>query len=162
MANSVMDTYLSMEQAPAADADQIIVLAVDPGKMTGWASLRLGEFYSDQLEWYDFLEWVDELLDRGFRFSIVCEDFIYTAATAKKTRQTWSTEAIGVLRFLSQKHDVSFTLQKPADAKAFSTNEKLKRLGWYRGTSGGHANDAARHLLLYCVGRGLVKPETLI
>jgi hypothetical protein len=159
---SVMDTHMSMEMARPTMLNQITILAVDPGKVSGWASLRLGEFYSGQKDGMELLRWVDEMLQRGTQFTLVCEDFIYTAATAKKTRQTWSTESIGVLRFLADKYQTEFVLQTPLDAKKFATNDKLKRLDWYRGTKGGHANDAARHLLLYCVKRGLIKPQELI
>lgn len=41
-----------------------------------------------------------------------------------------------------------FKLQTPAEAKAFVSNEKLKRVGWY--TVGmDHGRDATRHLLLW-------------
>lgn len=157
-----MDTHMSLDDFPAAPADQITIMAFDPGKMTGWAALRLGSFYSGQDELQSILAWVDEILSDGLRPTIVCEDFIYTAATAKKTRQTYSTEGIGVLRYLTTKHSLEFVIQTPQAAKSFSTDDKLKRLGWYQATKGGHANDAARHLLLYCVGRGLVTPQELI
>lgn len=144
------------------DANQLTIIAVDPGKMTGWASFTLGEFHSGQTESAPYLMWFDETLQRGIRPIIVCEDFIYTAATAKKTRQTWSTESIGVLRFLSAKYGLTFTLQAPVDAKKFATNDKLKSMDWYTPTKGGHANDAARHLLLYCVKNNLIDPRQLL
>lgn len=144
------------------DASGLTIVAVDPGKMTGWAMLKLGEFSSGQTVGSAFLIWIDEALQGGLMPSIVCEDFIYTAQTAKKSRQTWSTESIGVLRFLADKYRVSFTLQPPVDAKKFSTNDKLKQLDWYTPTKGGHANDAARHLLLYCIKNGLFSPRELL
>lgn len=144
------------------DADQLTIVAIDPGKMTGWAKLSLGEFMSGQAELYEILEWVDASISMGLCPTIVCEDFIYTAATAKKTRQTWSTEGIGVLRYLARKADVGFHLQAPVDAKKFATNDKLKALDWYTPTKGGHANDAARHLLLYCTKNKLIDPRQLI
>lgn len=144
------------------DASGLTIVAVDPGKMTGWAMLKLGEFSSGQIPGSAFLLWIDMAIEQGLMPSIVCEDFIYTAQTAKKTRQTYSTESIGVLRFLSYKHDLSFTLQAPVDAKKFSTNDKLKAMDWYTPTKGGHANDAARHLLLYGVKRSLIDPRKLL
>lgn len=157
-----MDTRMGMDFVPAAPANQLTVMAFDPGKITGWASLRLGEFFSGEDELQPILEWVNSILYEGLKPTIVCEDFIYTAATAKKTRQTWSTEGIGVLRYLSTKYGIEFKLQTPQAAKAFSTNDKLRKIEWYRASKGGHANDAARHLLLYCVERGIVSPQSLI
>ena len=121
MDRNVMDTHVSMEMARPAMLDQITILAVDPGKVSGWATLRLGEFFSDQLDGMELLRWVDEMLTKGLQFTLVCEDFIYTAATAKKTRQTYSTESIGVLRFLADKYNTEFVLQTPVEAKSFSS-----------------------------------------
>ena len=36
-------------------------------------------------------------------------------------------------------------------AKSFATDAKLKALDWYERTKDGHANDAARHLVVYLV-----------
>lgn len=149
------------------DENGLTIIAVDPGKVSGWAHMSHDAFYSGQMDWYDHLQWIDRILTTnawsgGNKPVIVVEDFIYTAATAKKSRQTWSTEAIGVLRFMAFKHDLEFVTQTPAAAKRFATDDKLKNLGWYTPTKGGHANDAARHMLLYCVSRGIIKPEQLI
>jgi hypothetical protein len=142
--------------------EQRVIIAVDPGKMTGWAHLRLGMFNSGQMPLSDYLVWFDQVLEEGLQPTVVCEDFIYTTETAKKTRQTWSTEGIGVLRFLTAKYGFGFHVQTPADAKRFSTNAKLKAMEWYRPSKGGHANDAARHLLLYCVKNKLIDPRPLL
>lgn len=138
------------------------VVAIDPGKMTGWARLSDTRFESGQLPWYDAMYFIHETLLQGWaKMTIICEDFIYTSATAKKTRQTWSTEGVGVLRFLAQRYGQEFVLQSPSSAKSFSTNDKLRKLGWY--TPGqDHANDAARHLLVYSVSNGLVRTTDLL
>lgn len=141
---------------------QRIIIAVDPGKMTGLANLTFGEFTSGQLPLMEYLQNLDGALMQGMLPTLICEDFIYTTETAKKSRQTWSTEGIGVMRFLAHKHKLSFTLQSPASAKRFATNDKLKAMGWYKPTKGGHANDAARHLLVYCVGNQLIDPRPLL
>ena len=133
------------------------VVAFDPGLATGWARLNPGHrFESGQGDWYLVFRTFYETVVMGARPVIICEDFVYTAETLKKSRQTLSTEGIGVLRFLSRRFDCDFHLQTPAAAKQFSTNDKLKRLGWYQ-PGMGHANDAARHLLLYSAGAGLVR-----
>jgi len=144
------------------DASQLTIIAIDPGKMTGYAELRLGEFTSGQTDHISYYSYIMSALMAGLRPAIVCEDFIYTAATAKKTRQTWSTEGIGILRFMAFRYSLSFNLQAPVDAKKFATNDKLKAMGWYVPTKGGHANDAARHLLLYCVKNKIIDPRPLL
>jgi len=138
-----------------------MIIAIDPGKMTGWARLtpRGGavahSFGGGEQPLYDVLHWIHESMKQGLRPDIVCEDFIFTKETLKKSRQTYSTEGIGALRFLCEEYGSQFYVQTPAAAKRFSTDEKLKRIGWH--TPGKpHANDAARHLLLHASGEGLI------
>lgn len=142
------------------------IIAIDPGKKSGMASLtfkdgKRGTFTSSEgplLEGIEWLEGVSSILGA----ELVVEDFIYTAATAQKTRQTWSTEGIGMIRYLSYKYGLDLAIQPPVAAKKFSTDDKLKKLGWYFPSKGGHQNDAARHLLLYCVNQKLIDPRILI
>ncbi len=138
------------------------IMAIDPGKVTGWAVLHNdGRFSCGEDLLHNVMYSVDTLLQEGQRPIIVCEDFIYTTATAKKTRQTWSTEGIGVLRYLAAVYQVSFILQSPASAKKFAIDEKLKAMEWYFPSTGGHRNDAARHLLLYADGVGRIDRRRL-
>lgn len=143
------------------------VIAIDPGKKSGMASLMFeengsrGTFTSSEgplLEGIEWLEGVASILGA----ELVVEDFIYTAATAQKSRQTWSTEGIGMIRYLAYKYGLDLAIQTPVAAKKFSTDDKLKKLGWYFPSKGGHQNDAARHLLLYCVNQKLINPRELI
>lgn len=137
------------------------VLAVDPGKTSGWAYWYDGAIIATgEDEFIDLLTRTDmwiEAIARG-QGVIVCERYIINKGTLEKSRQYWSLEIIGALRYLCLKHDVEFVLQSPSDAKAFSDNEKLRRMDWYvRGKQ--HANDALRHLLLYLVKSGNPPPE---
>ncbi len=142
------------------------IIAIDPGKKTGIAGIK----FEDNGEWSEFasaqgplleaVEWIEGLaptLD-----VLVVEDFIYTTATAQKTRQTWSTEGIGMLRYIAYKYSLDLTVQSPASAKKFSTDDKLRAMVWYFPSKGGHQNDAARHLLLYCTNQKLIDPRKLI
>ncbi len=139
------------------------IVAIDPGKMTGWAVLdEDGKYTGGEDLLHEVLASVETLLIEGHRPIIVCEDFIFTTATAKKTRQTWSTEGIGVLRYLSARYQVSFIIQGPAAAKRFAIDDKLKAMDWYNPTKGGHQNDAARHLLLYADGVGRIDRRRLL
>lgn len=138
------------------------VIAFDPGLTTGWARLNEAHrFTSGQDEWYPVFHTFYETVRSGTKPIVVCEDFIYTKETLKKSRQTWSTEGIGLLKFLAVRYQLDLTIQAPADAKTFSTKQKLERLGWW--TPGqDHANDASRHLLLYGVANGLVRLSDII
>lgn len=139
------------------------VLAVDPGKTTGWC---LWDTDRDTLDFgeeqqFEFCSRADDVITWGSLTAVVCEAFIITAATAKNTQSPWSLEIIGCLRYLCEKNGVPFVLQTPSDAKRFSTNEKLKSIGWYvRGQ--GHATDSHRHLLLWAVKNGYIAPHDLV
>jgi hypothetical protein len=122
------------------------VLAIDPGKESGWAEWYNGQFSSAMMPHNTLLDlaWTDM-----HNYDMVAvESYIITAATLKKTRgDNWSLEQIGALRWMAHRHNVKFVLQSPADAKSFVKNDRLAGLGWYK-TGPGHDNDAARHLLL--------------
>ncbi len=134
-----------------------MIIAIDPGKMTGWARINKNlVFASGEMPLYDVLHFIHEMMRQGGVVpEIICEDFIFTKETLKKSRQLYSTEGLGALRFLCEEYECNFYIQTPAAAKSFSSNEKLKKIGWH--TPGKvHANDAARHLLLHGVEHGLV------
>lgn len=136
------------------------ILAVDPGNVTGLAFLdtQLGEPSAWEDAALESVAWIEHHLDT--LDVVVCESFI-----PRPGAYSWQPEAlytIGAIRYLCSRESVEFVLQSPADAKKFSSNEKLKRVGWYTPTRGGHANDAQRHLLLIAVKRGLVSPARLL
>ncbi len=144
-----------------------LIISVDPGKTTGWA-IRIGEEepQSGQLPWYDFLDWIDAYIQAAvqnrFDVTIVCESFIITPQTIKKSRQHWSLEAIGCLKYWSVKYlRKELVLQSPSDGKSFSTDDKLKNLKWYK-PGNVHANDALRHLLLYLVTKNQIDLSSVI
>ncbi len=139
-----------------------MILAVDPGKATGlaWATdyqLQAGTPPSvDSLGWHDAMDWVWE--HRQVWDVIVCESYLITAQTLRKTRssQNWAMEQIGILRWLAERQlHVAFVLQTPGNAKAFSTDAKLRWLDWWQ-AGPDHQMDAARHLLLYCIEQGVL------
>lgn len=137
-------------------------IGIDPGDMTGWARMINGDFASGQLPLNEVLDWVFIGLETGIRPVIFCEDFIITPQTAKKSRQTSALDGIGALKWMGHKFEVDVVMQTPAAAKSFSTDEKLKAIDWYKPTKGGHANDAARHLMLGLVSRKVLDPRQLI
>ena len=95
--------------------------------------------------------------------AVVVEEFRITASTGHKTRggSMAAIEIIGALRWICHARGIPLVLQTPADAKRFMTDEKLRRLGWYR-SGKDHARDAARHLALYLLRSGHVSPEGVL
>ena len=112
-----------------------------------------------QHDWMYTTRWFHDLLhelaSRGEQdVHVVCESFVITQATIRKSRQlepVWATGAIMYLTRLYGYEDV--TLQSPSQAKSFSTDHKLKKIDWWR-PGLNHGMDAARHLLLYLVNAG--------
>jgi hypothetical protein len=127
-----------------------VIVAVDPGKITGLATWANNELVSWQEPTWYAVDRIWNTLEHLEVSVIVCESYTITASTLRKTRgENWSLESIGAIRWMSNRHGVEFVLQAPADAMRFMTDDKLRMLGWYRASIGGHANDAARHLGLY-------------
>lgn len=126
------------------------VIACDPGKITGLAFWRDGVLQNSyQMPLMQAMREVQRLL--GLYRLVVCESFTITANTLKTARDHSALDGIGVLKWLCWNDQVPFKLQSPGQAKRFATDEKLKKLGWYHATEGGHENDALRHLLVHLV-----------
>lgn len=136
----------------AEPAEHSFVLAVDPGGNTGLAWLLDREFGSQVVGngRFGFHKWfVGAVADIATPAVVICEDFIITSATARKTAQPDPYRIIGWLELWCHQHGVPFVLQTPSQAKGFGTDAKINFMGWYRIGNGGHDNDAARHLLTY-------------
>ena len=135
----------------------MMILAVDPGGTTGWASLTPDGFEAGfDADWLHFCQMVS---DHPPDICVV-EKFTITTQTAKLTRCYDPLYIIGTLLFFAKRDGFRIVFQTPSEAKTFSTNEKLKRINWY--TTNDHARDAARHLLLYAVRSGLITGRDLI
>src|SRR5208283_2627726 len=120
------------------------ILAVDPGKMTGLAetfvtytrsldltsgALQLKRWELPYLEALDAA--ADIILEDGVD-TVVCENYIVGMGTVRKAQgENWSLRSIGALEWMCHNANTKFVLQKPADAKAFSTDEKLHEIGWW-------------------------------
>lgn len=128
-----------------------IILAVDPGLMTGacrWIA-GVGVEHGFELPHLQFLDWSWEALKaHGPETVVVIEQFTINANTAKKTPAPWSLEAIGALKWQAQHWGAQVEMQSASDAKTFVTNDRLRQADcWFKGLE--HARDAGRHLLLY-------------
>lgn len=134
-----------------------VIVAVDPGGLTGvalYSTEHPRSFNSYEVQGFDGLS-------RWFFGNItpdvlVVERFLIRANTHKLDAGAFeeTTDQIGLCRYVATTAGAEFVRQTPAEAKGFADNDKLHRLGWYNGTRGGHANDAARHLLTYLAKKG--------
>lgn len=134
------------------------ILALDPGKVTGVAAYdtTLDVFASWEVAGRHRLHDTLTLDSRKFDSyydEVVCEDFVISQRTIKTTPQKDPLRIIGWLDLTLYHDDVPFTLQTAAAAKSFATDAKLKHVGWFTKEGEGHANDAARHLLVYLVAK---------
>lgn len=136
------------------------VMAVDPGNVTGVAIHTFPGKTMPRTYEVDPLD-APALVEIHTPSVVVCESFV-----PRPGAKTWQPEAlytIGAVRYVAQAIlHAAFVLQTPADAKRFSTNDKLKKLSWRAPSKGGHADDALRHLLLYAVRAGLIDAEDLL
>lgn len=137
-----------------SDLDAPTYAAIDPGGVTGVAFYAPGDgFWSSEVPGGSeaFAPAWRSLLERRTVVHIICEKFTITAATATKTRQYDALEIIGWLKLECPHLGIPLTIQTPAAAKAFSTDDKLRVMGWKDRSKGGHRDDAARHLLKFLV-----------
>lgn len=143
------------------------ILAVDPGGTSGWATHERWDnapdedgFSSGQYEFNDFVEFVDKLAHDVQLTAIVAEKFTINQQTIRHSQQTTALEVIGFLRYIALREECPFILQTPADAKKFSTDARLDVVDWTKRPKAkwDHANDGARHLMLYMVKNKLMEP----
>lgn len=147
------------------------IIAVDPGKATGWAMYfpempdQHPNFECGEMTWYDWIDWYNWFVQTQAQtedVTTVVESYTVTMETLKKTRQYWSLESIGAMRYLSQRHlHKEIVLQAPAVGKRFGTRDKLEKIGWWKPGSD-DAQDAARHLLTYCAANDMVDLSQLL
>jgi hypothetical protein len=142
----------------------VIVLAVDPGKMTGWATWSEGKFMAGQMPYLEFLVWAESMIPHyaPFDLHVVSEAFIISQRTVSQGKDAhWSIGSNAILDYWCQKYEVPFSTQTASEGKRFADDEKLKRIEWYQSTPGGHRNDAVRHLVVYLVKHGRLPLSTL-
>ena len=144
------------------------ILALDPGKTTGWA---VGVVDNDRFFiCYDQLQANERQLDRmltGFwPTDLIYEDFDYRSRVAHADLTPMAL--IGVIRlFVQTSARCKDYPQKPSGAvgpKAYFNDNRLKELGIYR-PSVEHGRDALRHLLkwfTFGAGYELNKPEKIL
>jgi hypothetical protein len=69
---------------------------------------------------------------------------------------------IGAVAYLCRNTNVPLHRQLPSDASSFSTNEKLRAVGFKTPAKPDHERSAARHLLLRLTRNGAIDPLDLL
>lgn len=140
------------------------LLAVDPGLATGLSFFDLDQeipkmIWSKEVDITTFYTIITSLFDEyPSELQIVCEDFIITVETAKKSLGgNWSIELIGALKYLCHIHSVPMTMQRPADRVTIS-HDQLRALNYWHVGGAGHANQASRHAVVYMLDTLKIKP----
>jgi hypothetical protein len=134
------------------------VLGVDPGKRTGISLYDLLlEDHFGQEESYEHVGYVLERLIERHRPDVAIEQFVMNINTVKNTQAPWSLKVMGIAEYLAAKYECRCVIQAQSSAKRFSTDARLRALGWYL-PGKGHANDGSRQTLLHMVIHGWWSP----
>lgn len=129
-------------------------IAVDPGGKTG-----IAEYDTDS---DSFISWEDPHFESVIHFIceatasegpnlvVICEGFRITSKTHKLDQGAFeqTLDIIGACRAMCLLNGSEFVRNYPSD-KEFGSDAHLRTLGWYTASKGGHASDAARHLLIH-------------
>lgn len=139
-----------------------LVMWLDPGLTTGWASLELGRvFDSNQAPFEDIgamvTGWAESL---GPSLWLGWELYNVTQGGGKVGTPKYSLETIGMLRWICHAHDVTVLKAMPSASRKLGDEVKLKKLGWRR-PGMVHANDAAMHLLAWHLREKWLPPHLL-
>ena len=127
----------------------MIVLAIDPGKTTGFAAwdtergeMRLWESTDDRHDVVGAVIAASEVVYEMFHY--------YRQA---KHVDTNACEVIGLIKWYGRGKPLK--AQLAVNAKKAYPNDRLKEVGWYR-RGKPHAMDAVRHLLYYMDQKNLI------
>jgi hypothetical protein len=129
------------------------VLSLDPGVTTGWAMWNAGGMYAcGEANQEETGRRIDGMTSNfGSNLVIVCEAYVITAETLRRSRQTASLELIGVAKYFTAVRGSGIVIQT-----ASSTDDRLRAAGWKQ-RGAGHADDALRHLCTYLVKNKLME-----
>jgi hypothetical protein len=124
------------------------VVALDTGAMTGVSVITWTRDH-DIVHSANEFPWIDAVRYAA-RWSEECDMFMccerYDQAPGKRilTPQPEALMAIGALTYLATQCNATLRQQPRAEAKRVVTDSVLRKLGWYKKTKDGHANDASR------------------
>lgn len=121
-----------------------MLMTFDPGVTTGWAVLRNEYYEVGEVDSSNLIE-VYKLMSLWYPKKVGYENF--KQRPNNHAAELYSLQVIGVIRLWCEYHDiVPCYTPLPSEAKAFWSDDKIKRLSlWTRGL--GHGMDALRVLL---------------
>jgi hypothetical protein len=131
-------------------------IGVDAGLIAGVAVLTIAttteddfisSLSSSEMEWRNAVDYVERWCrpPEARRVSIGAERYTIPTGRSVVTPQQDAIMCNGALDWISSRRDVTFVLQPRAEVKKIVTDAVLRKLGWFKKTKDGHANDAARH-----------------
>jgi hypothetical protein len=125
------------------------LLALDPGRTTGWAFFHNGTYYRSGTVVGNAKQ-VKKLLDDSRPEVVVIESYrIYASKAQQHVHSDVPTlQLIGALKYICETHvpPIPVVFQTAAQGKGFSSDDKLKEWGfWPSGPGAVHARDAIRH-----------------
>ena len=129
--------------------DDRLIVALDPGKVTGVALFTHGKNSVATFEYE--LDDVFELLNRVRSYdTLVVENFIIRPGLYKKTRVYEPLWIIGACKYVADLVGCELVFQEPSEAKVWADRSRLKKFGLDKSLMvGEHRFDALRHLSLY-------------
>jgi hypothetical protein len=133
----------------------IQIIGVDPGAMCGVAVFQwIGShryFQSYEKTPLETIRFVRKKIDDMSGWVVASQRYTISSSGRPVSQQLDAIETNGALRFIvldSVRLHHEFMLLPQAEAKKIGTTKVLKALGWWQTTKDGHANDAARQVLL--------------
>jgi len=133
----------------------MIILSIDPGNVSGvgvWDSVLPDNIETLEVPYTDTGDFVwGFLYDKASRIEMVVER--YTMTGGIKTSQPDALKLMGVLEWMAAFKQVPLHYYLPSTSKKTADNKRLRRVGWYKATKDGHANDGARLVLTHLANR---------
>jgi hypothetical protein len=130
----------------------VVILGVDPGNVTGCAlfDVESRALVTSETPASAVRAVLLNMLDGRKPSHILCERYARAASAGPRpvTSQPAAREVTGVVQSLGRELGTRVVLQSPGSAKKCAPNALLRALGWHRVTPDGHADDAARQVLL--------------
>lgn len=133
----------------------MILVGVDPGKVTGIAAWWSPAVYDSshrgtpldtaEVEAAHVTATLRRMLDGERPTLIAVERY---KQNGRKTHQPQAYEVAGAVRSLAEELTVRCVYQSPSPAQRVGSAARLRQLGWFVKTPGGHANAASGHVLL--------------
>lgn len=133
----------------------MIILGIDPGNVTGVANWCIGQGgtpASEEVPADEMGEWLSDFLKAAPAGAVRVFAERYTMTPGIKTAQPAALEVMGVVKHECRQNWAPLEWVQPSTSKHMGADSVLRKIGWYRKTKDGHANDAMR-LIIFGLAR---------